>query len=246
LLEGGSRTDLGPADAAPVTAQAPTADPIARRRTGIAWIAAGIIALLAMAGYGLSLRTEIVEGLRTAAARADLAERDAAASRVQARQEIAAVRQVADERLATAQQTATAAQLVALIVASADAHRLELTSPGGRSPAVARLLWSRSQGVALTASRLPAPPPGRTYQLWLVTRTTPASVGLVTPNGSGPTSVAFPWPAGLRRMVIGAMVTIEPADGSRQPSGAPWLASPSPTPVPATEPDPAAAPGSGS
>jgi len=246
LLETGSRSDLDQVDAAPVTSSPAATEPIARRRTGIAWIAAAAIALLAIAGYGVYLRTEIVNGLRSAAARADLAERDAAASRVQARQEIAAVRQVADERLATAQQAATAAQMVASIVASPDARRIELRRPGSESPAIAQLLWSRSQGVALTASRLPAPPPGRTYQLWLLTRTTPASVGLVTPNDSGPTSVAFPWPAGLQRMVVGAIVSIEPAEGSRQPSGAPWLVSPSAAPAPDAEPAPASPPGSGS
>jgi anti-sigma-K factor RskA len=155
---------------------------------------------------------------------------------------------VADERLASAQQAAMAAQAVATILASADARRFELTSRADPSPAVAQLLWSRSQGIALTASRLPAPPPGRAYQLWMLTRTTPASVGLVTPNESGPTSITFPWPAGLQRLVVGAMVTIEPAEGSRQPSGAPWLVSPTVAPAATPIPGPATAatPGAGS
>jgi anti-sigma-K factor RskA len=89
----------------------------------------------------------------------------------------------------------------------------------------AQLLWSRTHGLALSAASLQAPPKGSVYQVWLVTRTTPASVGVLVPAADGPTSVVFPWPDGLRRMVVGATVTVEPDGGSPQPTGAARLTS---------------------
>jgi hypothetical protein len=189
----------------------------------------GVVLLAAIAGgYGIYLHGRISAGLEDAATRAEAAERDAAASRAQAREEVAAVRQAAEERLASAEQAASSAQLLATIVAAPDAKRFELT--GSTAAPAVQVLWSRSRGVAASAGPLPTLPAGRTYQLWMVTRGAPASAGLLPPSTGRPTNAVFPWPADLRRAVVGAMITVEPAAGSRQPTGPPWLVSRAPTP----------------
>ena len=55
-------------------------------------------------------------------------------------------------------------------------------SPVSRSAphASARAFWSRSRGLVFTASNLPAPPPGRAYQLWVLTaQPAPISAGML-------------------------------------------------------------------
>jgi hypothetical protein len=142
------------------------------------------------------------------------------------------VRRAADARLATAEQAATTAQLLAAIVAAPDGKRFELAGAQGTPPV--QVLWSRSRGVAASAQSLPALPEGRGYQLWLVTRGHPASVGVLSPSPSRPVSAVFAWPRDVQRAVIGAMISVEPSTGSARPTGTPWAASRlfSPTPAP--------------
>ena len=212
--------DDGPASHA---ALAPPMAVPARARSAW-WAAAIVVVAAAIVGYGIYMSRALSAGLREATTRAEAAERDAAASRVQAREEMAAARQAADERLATAQQAATSAQRLASIVAAPDVKRFDLVAPDATA-SPAQLLWSRTHGLALSAASLQVPPAGSVYQVWLVTRTTPASVGVLVPAANGPTTAVFPWPAGLRRIVVGATVTVEPDGGSPQPTGAVSLTS---------------------
>jgi hypothetical protein len=229
---------LGPA---PESSDGPLehAVPAESRAATTAWRLAPIVGIVLLAvagvGYGLYLHGRLSAGLNDAAARAEAAERDAAASRTQASQEIAAVREAADARLASAEHAAAAAQLLASIVASPDAKRFDLIGSAGSGPAV-QVLWSRSRGVAASAGPLPALPAGRIYQLWLVTRGGPVSAGLLPASPERPTNAVFPWPADLRRAVVGAMITIEPEAGSRQPTGPAWLVSRAPTTPPPAPP----------
>ena len=89
----------------------------------------------------------------------------------------------------------------------------------------AQVLFSRSTGVALSAGRLPAAPPGRTWQLWLVSPGHATSVGTLTADADR-TSAVFEPPANLPRAVIRAMLTLEPAGGSSQPTGSAYALSP--------------------
>jgi hypothetical protein len=188
------------------------------------WPLAALLLLVGVgAVYGFYLHTRLSTGLQDAAARAAAAERDAAISRAEAQEEIEEVRQAADARLATAEHAATTAQLLAAIVAAPDGRRFELTGEPGTPPV--QVLWSRSRGIAASAQSLPALPQGRGYQLWLVTRGGPVSVGMLSPSPSQPVSAVFAWPGDLQRAVVGAMVSVEPAAGSAQPTGKTWLAS---------------------
>ncbi len=70
----------------------------------------------------------------------------------------------------------------------------------------------------LLAHAVPAPPPGRAYQLWLVTPKTRISAGTFTPeaDGSAKFEATYPLaPDSLRAIAV----TEEPAGGAAQPTG---------------------------
>ena len=80
-----------------------------------------------------------------------------------------------------------------------------------------------SRGLVFTASNLPAPPPGRAYQLWVLTRQpAPISAGMLTPDASGRVNVRFDTPIDLPAPVAMA-VTLEPAGGVPSPTGDKYL-----------------------
>jgi len=95
---------------------------------------------------------------------------------------------------------------------------VELTASGARAPS-ARMFWDRAtDGWTFVAHDLPAPPAGRTYQLWLVTPASKVSAGTFAPepNGDALVRATYPLPADSLRAVA---VTEEPAGGSPQPTG---------------------------
>jgi hypothetical protein len=181
-------------------------------------VVAAAVLVLALAGYALFLRAQVRAGLRDAAARAEAAERGAAATRQEAQEQIAAVQRAAEAQLASLQDATASAQLLTAVAAAPDLVRMALVPRGGAGPGV-QVLWSRTHGAAVSSVRLPAPPQGRAYQLWLLTRSGPVAVGAFAP-ANGRASAVFESPAGLPRPVIGAAITLEAAGGSRQPSGA--------------------------
>jgi hypothetical protein len=71
----------------------------------------------------------------------------------------------------------------------------------------------------LLARNLEAPPPGRSYQLWLVTRREKVSAGILTPGPGGSAELQFTnaLARDALRMIV---VTQEAADGAAQPTGA--------------------------
>jgi anti-sigma-K factor RskA len=71
-------------------------------------------------------------------------------------------------------------------------------------------------------SNLPPLPPGRVYQVWVVTAQAPVSAGLLTPDASGGGSVYFETPVDILPPVAVA-VTLEPAGGVPAPTGAAYL-----------------------
>ena len=85
-----------------------------------------------------------------------------------------------------------------------------------------RAFWSRSRGLVFTASDLPSLPPGRTYQLWMVTAGAPLSAGLLEPDTSGRVTQAFSTPADVPPPVAIAL-TIEPSGGVASPTGDKYL-----------------------
>lgn len=123
-----------------------------------------------------------------------------------------------DPRLLEAQRAAERAAVMVDILAAPDLRRYALGGLGATPGAYAQVLWSRTRGLAVTASRLPAPPTGTAYQVWIRNAARTASAGTLAPDANGRASLVVSGP--LKLPQPGAIrVTIEPQAGSPQPSG---------------------------
>ena len=127
-------------------------------------------------------------------------------------------RLVADVRRASFQLRSAVAVLTA-----PDLARIDLAGQRAAPSASARAFWSRSNGLVFTASNLPAPPPGRAYQLWVLTKQpAPISAGMLTLDANGRVNVTIDTPADLPAPVAMA-VTLEPEGGVPSPTGDKYL-----------------------
>ena len=61
------------------------------------------------------------------------------------------------------------------ILAAPDLVRFNLTGSGDAARVSAQALWSRSRGFVFSGSRLPRPPAGSAYQIWLTGTGRPVS-----------------------------------------------------------------------
>ncbi len=115
--------------------------------------------------------------------------------------------------------------MMAMIAAAGDLRRFDLAAANGRGSA--QVLWSRTQGLAVSATGVPAPPPGQTYQVWLLTANTATNAGLLPVDDAGRASLVVASPVGLPRPIVRAAITLEPAGGSGMPTGAVTFSTPS-------------------
>ena len=86
--------------------------------------------------------------------------------------------------------------------------------------AAGKILWSAQEKKALFyASKLPSPPEGKTYQLWIIADNKPFDAGVfsVDPEGNGFLKVPLLSEADKAQKFA---VTLEPAGGVSQPTGA--------------------------
>jgi anti-sigma-K factor RskA len=128
-----------------------------------------------------------------------------------------------DRQMADARRTALEAQSAVAVIAAPDLARIDLAGQPVAPSAAARAFWSRSRGLVFTASNLPAPPPGRTYQLWVLTaQSAPISAGLMKPDANGRVNTIFETPRDLPKPVAMA-VTLEPDGGVPAPTGDKYL-----------------------
>ena len=180
----------------------------ASRAAGFApWLAAAasLVLTVALGGYALELRGRVgalETRLRDALARAD----------------------AGDLAIADARRVAADAEARVTVLAAPDLNRIDLAGQPAAPQASGRGYWSRSRGLMFTATSLPALPPGRTYQLWVLTaQTPPISIGwLVRPDASGRAAAIFETPADLPTPTAMAL-TIEPDGGVPAPTGAMYL-----------------------
>jgi len=103
-----------------------------------------------------------------------------------------------------------------------DVAVMSLTSAGAKAP-FARMFWDTARNTwILAAHNMPELRAGRTYQLWLVTKTAKISAGTFSPtNGEAVVRATYP----LARDSLEAIaVTEEPAGGVPQPTGVPIIA----------------------
>jgi hypothetical protein len=187
-----------------------------RRR---AWfVGAALVAAAALLVFMFERRIETK--LDDAGARVIAAERQAAAAAQAANQEIATARDEANRQIAAARDSAQRAETVGAILTAPDLIRFSLT--GGAASvdrSSAQVLWSRTRGLVMSASRLPAAPPETIYQLWLKTAGDPVSAGVFVPDATGRATLVTDVPPKIVGPVLGAEVTIEPTGGRSTPSG---------------------------
>ncbi|HJQ84948.1 MAG TPA: anti-sigma factor [Candidatus Binatia bacterium] len=93
-------------------------------------------------------------------------------------------------------------------------------SPGAQ----ARLVWNPRAGGVLVASRLPPPPPGKTYELWAIAGGKPLPAGLLDVGPDGRARLRVAPIEGVAKVDVFA-VTLEPAGGVPAPTGPMYLAS---------------------
>lgn len=143
---------------------------------------------------------------------------------LEARLRETALRADASERLvADAGRSAFEAQRTVQVLAAPDLARIDLAGQPAAPRASARAFWSRSRGLVFTASNLPAPPPGRAYQLWVLTaQPQPISAGMLKLDANGRTTAMIDTPQDLPKPVAMA-VTLEPEAGVSSPTGEKYL-----------------------
>ena len=124
-------------------------------------------------------------------------------------------RQLLDRVALYAAQT----DLALSILTAGDMREVPLAGRENAVATAARAYVSPTRGLLVVADRLPAPPPGRAYQVWVIEGTKPVSAGMLgeEPGGRGMLIVTPP-KAGMGSSVTVA-VTDEPPGGRPEPSG---------------------------
>jgi len=176
----------------------------AMSRVGPYALAASIVLAVALGGYAAQLRGRITT--------------------LEARLRDTVIRAETNERLvADARRSALESQRTVLVLAAPDLARIDLAGQPAAPQASARAFWSRSRGLVFTASNLPAPPPGRAYQLWVLTaQPAPISAGMLKLDANGRATEMIDTPQDLPRPVAMA-VTLEPEAGVPAPTGDKYL-----------------------
>jgi hypothetical protein len=95
---------------------------------------------------------------------------------------------------------------------------------GQPAPPRGRVFFHPS-GVLLIASRLPAPPPGKTYEMWIIRGGKPAAAGLFSSNPSGNAIHLYRPPTPPAESDVVA-VTLEAAGGVAAPTSTPIIVAP--------------------
>jgi hypothetical protein len=162
--------------------------------------------------------------LRSAAGRAEAAERESQKASADTTRQVVAAREEAARQISSARDMANRAQTIGDVLAAPDLVRFNLAGVDSLRGASAQALWSRSRGLVFSGSRIPMPPPNSTYQAWLLTRAGPINAAAWVPEADGTATVIREVPD-VARPVIGVIVTLEGASGSDKPSGEALLTS---------------------
>lgn len=178
--------------------------------------AAVAVVVATVASFAVSFYREANQAAQRAAEAQQRAERIATAASAG----IEAARVDATRQITEAREAAAKAQIATDVLAASDLVRFNLTTGEAAARISGQLLWSRSRGMVFTASRLPQPAAGKTYQIWLLTAGDPVSAGTVAPDASGRVSFVTETPPIVPRPIVGVRVTAEPASGSSAPTGA--------------------------
>jgi anti-sigma-K factor RskA len=167
-----------------------------RRTWHPAWLAAAAAIVLALAG-ALYLSNERTRRVDSELARLSAELRDF------------------QQRLS---ENATQADMALSILTAADMRRIDL-SGAATQPSVGRAYWSPTRGLLVAADRLPPPPQGRVYQVWLIGGGPPVSAGILGTAAGGRGMLIVPAPGGISAGPVTVAITDEPPGGLRSPTG---------------------------
>jgi anti-sigma-K factor RskA len=109
---------------------------------------------------------------------------------------------------------------VARVLAAPDLRSIPLVGALERPDSGGHILWSPSRGWILSASGVPRPAEGQTYQAWVVAGGQPTSVGFLSPDSQGRLAAAFEPPLGELPASAEFVVSLEPSGGSKAPTTA--------------------------
>lgn len=135
-------------------------------------------------------------------------------------------RRVADLEAGSAvqqQQLAEAKELMASLTSGEAEHFTLVASKTPPQPQGRAIYLRRSGTLVFLASNMPALPPKKIYELWLIPANgAPIPAGLFTPRADGnATVVKPPLPAGVEAKTFA--ITVEPASGSSAPTSQPIM-----------------------
>jgi anti-sigma-K factor RskA len=106
------------------------------------------------------------------------------------------------------------------ILTAGDMRPIALAGQQDAVASAARAYWSPTRGLLIVADRLPTPPPGRIYQVWLIGGGAPVSAGLLGSQGAERGMLIVPPPPGIAAGMVTVAVTDEPPGGLAAPTGA--------------------------
>jgi anti-sigma-K factor RskA len=121
-------------------------------------------------------------------------------------------------------QNGKQADLVVSILTAGDVRAIAMAGRENATGSIARAYWSPTRGLLIVADKLPVPPPGRVYQVWVIGGGKPMSAGLLGEQGSGRGMLIAPPPSGAAPGTITVAVTDEPPGGLPAPTGSVRLA----------------------
>ena len=132
--------------------------------------------------------------------------------------------QAGERQTAQARLVATNAERQLSVLAAPDLARVDLKGQTAAPQASARALWSRSRGLLLSASNLPALPPGQTYQLWVISGKMPpiSENWIFKTDAAGDVMTMFATPTTLPAPTAMA-VSVEADGGAASPHGQLYL-----------------------
>jgi hypothetical protein len=136
-----------------------------------------------------------------------------------AQQESVRVRAEAERAQTDARARVAALEERLAVMGAPDVVQVPLQGQPDAPGSTARVFMSKTRGMVLNAEHLPALPAGRVYQLWVVTKQAPVSIGVFSVGADGSAQGVMPVPAEATRDPVAVAVTIEPAGGVLSPTG---------------------------
>lgn len=133
--------------------------------------------------------------------------------------EALAAKAAADARVVSLEAQVRANQERLDVLNASDVVRIDLAAQPDAPGASARVFMSAKRGMVLTADNLPALAAGKTYQLWVVTKQAPVSIGVFGVGADGSVTGVMPIGADAALNPVAVAVTIEPAGGVPAPTG---------------------------